>query len=226
MSSRATRVRPLAVVEPFDWGVMGEADAPVVPVDALPVVAPAPPDDTADEGQRVAEIERDAFAKGYAEGERCGAEAAATRTDAVLGRLAHTLEELGTLREQMICKTEREVVQLALAIAARILHREVAVDRELLVALARVALDRLGERSSATVRLNPEDCPAGAGRTVDQRLVRIVPDPAVVRGGCRVESDFGSIDVGVEAQLKEITDALLGDGIGATIDDLSQYAER
>src|SRR5213078_868368 len=77
-----------------------------------------------------AALERDAFAKGFAQGERSGAEASATRSEAMLRRLTHTLEDLVRLRSEMIRKTERQVVQLAMAVATRIVSREIAVDRE------------------------------------------------------------------------------------------------
>jgi flagellar assembly protein FliH len=184
-----------------------------MPSDA-PLLVSSPPHPEVDE-HRLAEVERDAFTKGYAQGERSGEEAATVRSEAVVWRLTQTLEELGALREQMIHKTERQVVQLAIAIAARILHREVEADQELLVAMARVALDRLGDRSAATIRLNPQDfAAAGVDRLVGHAAVQIVADPTVNRGGCRVESDFGLIDVSVAAQLAEITTALLGDESG------------
>jgi FliI/YscN family ATPase len=53
----------------------------------------------------------------------------------------------------MIRQTEAQIVELALAVARRVLHREVTLDRNLLVAIARVALDRLGESAQVTVRL-------------------------------------------------------------------------
>jgi flagellar assembly protein FliH len=211
------------VIQPFDWG-KGAAE-PVANVDVVappPVVSPAPP---AVDERWLADVEREAFTKGYAQGERSGEEAAAVRAEAVLWRLTQTLEELGSLREQMIHKTERQVVQLALAIAARIIHREVAVDQELLVAMARVALDRLGDRASATIRLNPQDfAAAGVDRLVGKSAIQIVSDASVNRGGCRVESDFGLIDVSVAAQLAEITTSLLGDEAGQEAEAI--YAQR
>jgi flagellar assembly protein FliH len=216
MSSRAQRVRASVVIQPFDWGrepAEPEADVMSPPP---PIAMPSRPE--VDE-RWLADVEREAFTKGYAQGERSGEEAATVRAEAVLWRLTQTLEELGTLREQMIHKTERQVVQLALAIAARIIHREVAVDQELLVAMARVALDRLGDRASATIRLNPQDfAAAGVDRLVGKSAVQIVADASVNRGGCRVESDFGLIDVAVAAQLAEITTALLGDEAGLEAD--------
>ena len=45
----------------------------------------------------------------------------------------------------MIHQTERQMVQLALAVARRVVHREVSLDPDLLIAMARVALERLGD---------------------------------------------------------------------------------
>lgn len=180
----------------------------------------APPPPTAPEPVEArpsfAELEREAFMKGYAQGERAGAEAAARRGDATLRRLAQTVEELAGLRTELIQKTERQVVELALAIAGRVLRREVSIDRELLIAMARVALERLGENTSATIRLNPDDYAfIGAKAQVgDSSLVRVVADPLVSSGGCLVQSDFGLIDAGIDAQLGEMA-AALGVGVPA-----------
>jgi flagellar assembly protein FliH len=218
----ARRVTSAISVEPFDWGARMMVHPPqpqFVEPEALPPLAepePEPePEPEAEPEPRIstAEIERDAFMKGYANGERAGAEAAARRGEAMLRRLAQTLDDLATLRSEMIRKTERQLVDLALAMTRRILHREVTLDRELLVTMARVAIDRLGERSSATIRLHPDDFAAVlAGRDgANDPGLNVIADPHVSHGGCRVESDFGIIDVGVEAQLAELATALLGD---------------
>lgn len=168
-----------------------------------------PPEDL---NERVAAIERDAFVKGYAHGERTGEEAAARRTEAMVRRLAGTIDELAALRARMLRKTERELVRLALAIAERIVKREVRTDRELLMAMARVAIDRLGDGVSATIRLNPVDYEAAMAARGGAPLggaVEVVADPQVSRGGCFVRSDFGTIDASVQSQLTEISRVLL-----------------
>lgn len=172
--------------------------------------APEKPADPEPPRPSFAELEREAFMKGYAQGERSGAEAAARRGEATLRRLAQTVEELAGLRTELVQKTERQVVELALAIAGRVLRREVSLDRELLVAMARIALERLGENVSATIRLNPDDYAfIGAQAQVgNSSLVRVVADPLVNSGGCLVQSDFGLIDVGIDAQLGEMATAL------------------
>lgn len=188
----------------------------LVPTPRASTSTPAPateaPSDGGDALARRAAIERDAFVKGYAQGEKAGLEAGVKRTDAVLRRLGETIDELAGLRRHILHHSEHQLVQLAIALARRIVRRELAADDELLEALARVALERLGEARPATIRLNPEDFARTSAGRLEQWTaahVSVVPDPAVSRGGCVVESPFGFIDAGIEAQLQELAGALL-----------------
>lgn len=213
MSSRAKRLVDLPPLSPFPWAQSSDPHEPtqIQTPTVAPVRETAPTPQTED---RTADIEREAFAQGYAQGERAGAEAAAQRAEAMLRRLAHTLDELVSLRGDMIHATERQLVELALTIARRVLHREITLDRDLLVAMAHVALERLGERAVAVVRLHPDDFDATVGvrrELWEGTSVSVTADSRVARGGCRIESDFGTIDAGVDAQLQEVARALLGD---------------
>jgi flagellar assembly protein FliH len=205
MSSRAKRLVSPANAVRFSWS-RGKADPTAPASDAAPAERAA--------AVNTAAIERDAFAKGFAAGERAGLEAAGQRGEAMLTRLTDTLEQLATLRNTMIHSTERQMVQLALAIAHRIIQREVSLDRDLVVAMARVALDRLGDMARVTVRMNPDDFAVTAAARTAQLAgshVSVVADARIGRGGCRVESDLGVMDAGVEEQLREVARALLGD---------------
>jgi flagellar assembly protein FliH len=210
MSPRAQRSS--LVVDAFDWsrpGVRSPSRERTLAGDPAADV-PAEPHHAPD----FAALERDAFVKGYAQGERAGAEAAAARSEAMIRRLARTLDELALLRGDMIQKSERQLVHLAIAIARRIIFRELTIDRSLLSAMARVALDRLGESASATIRVHPADhaaITAQGGAHVTAGAVRVTADPLVPRGGCIVQSDFGLIDIGLDAQLTELSVLLLGD---------------
>jgi flagellar assembly protein FliH len=215
MSSRARRI-DAAGAHPFSWTSVPVPDGPAhqQPAAAAARSAKADEEERAALDARLAALERDAFSKGFAQGERAGGEAAAQRGEAMIRRLTETLEELTNLREQMIHQTERQMVQLALAIARRIVHREVSIDQDLLIAMARVALDRLGESAQVTVRLSPQDYETTSAVRSAQWTgthVTVVPDARVGRGGCRVESEFGAMDAGVDAQIHEIARSLLGE---------------
>jgi flagellar assembly protein FliH len=214
MSPKAS-VASQAAVAKFTWSATGEQ--PTIVPDAL-VSAPAAAQpqrrlpDPAEQEAHLAALERDAFAKGYAQGERAGLEAGNKRSDAMLRRLGETLEELASLRQSLLHHSERQLVQLALALAKRIVRREVGADEELLAALARVALDRLGNAGPATIRLHPDDFARAAARGADRWAaahVTVVADPAVSRGGCLVESPFGFVDASIDAQFQELARALL-----------------
>jgi flagellar assembly protein FliH len=215
MSSKARRVERTAGFEAVRWrgDASGAAETATPEPPGPSAGRPIPPATAPD----LSALERDAFTKGYAQGERAGNEAAGARAEAMLRRLAQTLDELQAFRTEMIQRTERQVVELALAIARKVVQREVSLDSELMLAMARVALDRLGDAATATIRLHPDDYAAAASGRAQAggsgHGVEIVSDPAVRRGGCVVRSEFGSIDVAVDAQIDELTRALLGDEV-------------
>lgn len=227
MSSSARRLSAVQVTA-FSWSGRAPVDAPPQVQHGQPAhdppafaavdhaIAPAGLDEArATHQAHLAALEREAFASGHASGERAGLEAGKTRAEAMLRRLAQTLDELRSLRATMIRQTEQQMVQLALAIAKRILRREATIDEDLLVAMARVALERLGDAGSATIRLNPEDCSHTVQRHGDHwagARVRVIADPSVSRGGCLVESDFGLIDASVEAQFEQVARSFAGEG--------------
>ena len=190
-------------------GAAGRTPSPLVRARLLESSSPTP-----EMSERLGAVERDAFAKGYAEGERGGQQAATQRNEAMLRRLVATIEEIASVRAGMMRKTERELVRLAVAMAERIVRREVDADAELLAGMARTAIDRLGQDVAATIHLNPEDhtamMAARNGAPFDGS-VQVVPDPMVGRGGCMVKSAFGTVDAGIDTQIREMSHALLGE---------------
>jgi flagellar assembly protein FliH len=207
MSYRARRL-PGAAGDPFPWEPLAYAGHVLT---AGPVFAEEDAEDT--EEQRLAALERDAFARGYEQGERAAAAAAAAETAIMLQRVSRTIDELASLRREIIRRTERQTVQLVLALAERVVHREITLDRSLLMGMARSALDRLGDYGTATIRLHPEDFKAigQLGEIAEGLPVRVLSDPAIARGGCLVESDFGLMDASPDAQFRELARALLSE---------------
>lgn len=202
MSLKARRVVGPTSVRPFEWDV----EFATFPVDRA--VSPMA---AADRETCIKAIEREAFGQGIAEGEKAGLEIARQRVDDMQARLTRTLEELARVRAAVIRRTERQMVDLSLSIARRIVRREVKLDPDFVIAMARVALERVDDGDVATIKLNPEDYEAAiATQAVDWAgsHVRIVPDTAVERGGCQVESEFGSLDASVDAQFEELANAI------------------
>jgi flagellar assembly protein FliH len=176
-------------------------------------VAPAMRDLPSPSAERLHALEREAFEKGYAEGRHAGEQEAAQQAEPVMQRLVATIDEIASLRTGVMRRSERELIRLALAMAERIVRREIDIDKALLSVMARVAIDRLGEHAVATIHLHPSDCEVALSQRDPSQPgpVEIVADVNVPRGGCLVRSAFGSVDMGIDSQMRELARALLGD---------------
>jgi flagellar assembly protein FliH len=165
------------------------------------------------------------FQEGYSEGRQAGYQEAhkdeRARIAAEAAPLALTLE--GLVRQiEMRRKTVRreataELLPLALEIAKKVVKREVRECPEVVVHNVRKAIDLAFRRTGLTVQVHPEDarlveryapeifgCFAGLTGAV------VTPAEDVGRGGCRVISGSGTVDLRIEAQLELIEQALFG----------------
>ena len=113
-------------------------------------------------------------------------------------------------------RAEKDVIDLSLRIAKRVLHRELQVDANALTALARVVFERLAHSETYRVIVHPQFAPAIAGALPGSHAsrVQIEPDPACAPGTLIIRSGDGLIDASIDAQLEEIgrglTDRLAG----------------
>ncbi len=122
--------------------------------------------------------------------------------------LAGLIERFDAAGERYLHEAEQEVVRLALAVAARILRREAQMDPLLLTGAVRVALGQL----AATTRIRLKAPPAEVALWTEAiaLLPKLSARPEVVAGegmrtgDCLLETDLGSVDLGIRAQLAEI----------------------
>ncbi len=115
-------------------------------------------------------------------------------------------EELGRERMRYFAAVEAEVVKLSLAIAARVLHREVKLDPLLLAGVVRVALDKMAEGSTAVLRVPVSEVENWRQVLADEKegSPQLMGDDRLSEGECVIDTNVGSVELGVGAQLKEI----------------------
>jgi flagellar assembly protein FliH len=111
-------------------------------------------------------------------------------------------------RERWLHEIEPEAVRLALAIAARILRREAQMDPLLLTGAVRVALGQLSATTRVRLKVPASDLVlwTEAMALVPKLAVRpeIVPGEGMRVGDCAIETELGSVELGVRSQLAEI----------------------
>ena len=122
-------------------------------------------------------------------------------------KIVQALELFQEEQKNYFSRVEAEVVHLALAISSKILHRETQLDPQLLAALVRIAIEKLHDGSSVSVRVAPPEANKWTeymSARVSASSVMIVADSNLELNECILETDMGSADFSIDAQLKEI----------------------
>jgi flagellar assembly protein FliH len=141
------------------------------------------------------------------EGMRKGREAAANEIKAASDRLATTFRDLLALKKRMRGEAEADVVKLSLAIARRILHRELNADPESIQGIVYAGLQKLQNREISRVRVAPtaiEPVRGALERAGIAPAVNIVADTKLRAGDILFETSLGELDGSIETQLQEI----------------------
>ena len=118
-------------------------------------------------------------------------------------RVARVCEEFRRERSKYFADVEAEVVRLALAIAARVLHREAELDPLLLAAVVRIALEKVKEDSATVLRVPAAEVEIWREVTSSDST-NVVGDERMKSGECVLETSVGKVELGVSAQLEEI----------------------
>ncbi|HET7108473.1 MAG TPA: FliH/SctL family protein [Candidatus Acidoferrum sp.] len=156
---------------------------------------------------RAEQAERELYERGVRDGEaraKAGFDARAAALQAGVGQAVGNFRKES---DEYFGRIETEVVQLALAIARKILHRESQIDPLLLTGLVHVALEKLDSGSHVRLKANPADVQfwneyfaqrGGAGNP------ELIGDATVNPGECALEAEVGTTRISLETQLKEI----------------------
>ena len=122
-----------------------------------------------------------------------------------------------SLNKRGFAQWESGVVKLATAIAARVIRREVRQEPKITLDWVAESLQMIASQRRMIVRLHPEDYAAlrNEVETLAARLhglapTEIVADSNISRGGCRADTESGTIDHQIESQLNRIEEEMLG----------------
>ncbi len=155
---------------------------------------------------------RQAYQKGQNEGQSAGIQQAGARLEPVIAKLAQTLQELTTLKKKYLLSAEEDAVKLAVAVARRVLHRELTVDAESLLGVIKAAFEKVDARDMHRVRMNPEDLPVLQKHLAKLNMpprLELIGDVSLERGAVIVETARGNLDASIATQLKEIEHGLV-----------------
>lgn len=164
--------------------------------------------DAAGEAER-----RHAFESGFAEG-RASREG---EIASILAAVRDTLEQVARFRGDLRHRYERELLEVALGVARKVVRQEMTEHPEHWLEMIRAAIAHAVDREQVIVRVPPalgtflrEADPPLRTMVADVRVLEIVDDPGLPEGACVLETRFGDVDAGLDTQLDACERALIG----------------
>lgn len=179
----------------------------------------APDDDARQEKDaKLESIRRKAFEQGIAEGVKRGIAQQKQEVSQLARSLTGLMSELTKIRKEFLGSIEKEVLDLAFAIAEKILNHEIAADKGVIRTVLGGALTKIVDQEGMRIRLNPQDYrylterneEISAGLEGAKNFV-LEEDAAIGQGGVVIVSLSGEVDARLDQQMSALRDALRGD---------------
>lgn len=163
---------------------------------------------------QIEKIQKQAHEEGFQQGRLDGFSVGKVDIEKQINALKQIVQlfqaPLAKLDEQVV----KQLVDMAILIAAQVIRRELRIDPGQVVAVVRECVKALPvSATQVKLFLHPED--AGFVRSafsIDDHIQtwKVIDDPVMTRGGCRVETQYSKIDATVENQLNRVIANLLG----------------
>ncbi len=165
--------------------------------------------------QRADEIAREAYEKGFAQGEAAGFEFGNKKAESVAQAFLNVITEVRNLRHEVLAQAEREAVALAMRIAEQVIAHEISVQEETILHVARAALQLAAGQDRIRIVLHPEDHAfwINSADVLQSALdgmgeVTVDTNPDIRRGGCLIQTEFGEINAEVDRKIALVFQAL------------------
>ena len=181
----------------------------------------------ADAESRAAEIVAESRAKldvqlkegyddGYKKGQEAGFREGNLEAQRLTDRLHTIIERMMDKRQEILAETEQQIVDLVLLMTRKIVKVISENQRNVVVSNVVQALRKVKGRGEVIIRVNLNDVAMTTQHIKDFlsaaeniKNITVVEDSTVDRGGCVIETDFGSIDAKIVSQLNEIEQRIL-----------------
>lgn len=159
-------------------------------------------------------IYQQAYEEGFALGREKGIAQANTEISEHIKYLQSIMASLAMPLLDLDKQVVDELVELSMAVVRQMVRRELKISPGEIVAVVREALQQLPLASSEVrLELHPEDAALIRSTLIGEASDvpwKIVEDPTLRRGGCRVVSNTSRIDATVENRLNAAIAAVMG----------------
>jgi flagellar assembly protein FliH len=164
---------------------------------------------------RLEALAEDARRRGHEQGHADGIAEARALVEPALAALAEAERQVRALQEEFATHAEAAAVELAIAIAEKVIGGAVEARPEVVLDVVAGALLRTTARAHLVIEVNPEEFELvrdAADQLADRlggvRRLDVVSERRVARGGCLVRTEEGEIDARVDSQLERVRELM------------------
>jgi flagellum-specific ATP synthase len=165
--------------------------------------------------EKLAAVGAQAYEEGYAQGWDQTVVKARSKSEPFLEMLGKAKAALTDHRRGIQTTSLRSAVALAVAMAGRIVAHEIQRRPAISQSIVRNALNMAAGYDRVKIKIHPEDGPS-ISRIIDGGpsgadfcgRVEVLKDRSIQRGGCLIETDFGTIDARIDQQLASLENDL------------------
>ena len=163
-------------------------------------------------------IQKQAYNEGFAIGQKEGFEKTKHELDSKIASFSSIIEMLTEPLNELDDEIVEQLAQLSMSIAKQVVRRELHTEQGEIVGIVREAMSALpASTRKITLNIHPEDAALirtsfslGEEEDSDELRWRVIEDPMISRGGCKISSKNSSIDATVEARINRLISTLLG----------------
>jgi len=189
-----------------------QAQAQAIPQVQLPTAAELEALREAARAEGHAEGLEEGHAAGYAAGHAEAMEQGRLEASAEIESLRAVASSFSTALDQANDSIASDVLDLALHLARSMVRTAFEVRPELIIPIVREAIEYLPVlQQPAVLAVHPDDIEivrAGLGDEIDKGGWRLVADPQIARGGCKVDTASNQIDATAQARWTRLSHAL------------------
>lgn len=158
------------------------------------------------------QIRQQAYDEGYAQGHDAGYAAGAQQIRTEIGQVQAVMQQLQTELNQVDVQLAQSLLNLSLEIARKMVGQTLQVNPEIILGIVGEAIGNLPHfNQHAHLVLHPEDVDLvrkHMGDQLSQTGWKLLSDPRIERGGCRIETAHTKVDATVEARWKRIVESI------------------
>jgi flagellar assembly protein FliH len=159
------------------------------------------------------------LSKGYEEGFAQGSQTALTEMQQTMQLALEKAQRIVTTAEQesvqLVIDAERQIIEIALAVASKVLAREIEENPTTILPIVKEALQKVRDQDQIVIRVNPEDYEMVLMAKRDLQLmvgrehaVTLSADHIVPIGGCIIDTALGTVDARLDTKLELVFKAI------------------